>query len=182
VVKWLPGGDSVYVAVFLVTTDSPPGVAAACYHPEPWVCVLNRAGDSWVPVDCARVEQDLFPGEINSEGTHYRLNGQETAFSVRVRNVTANRYGETREEVLVLFRIHEREISQVLVAPFLRAETDLANGTECLRRLFLRAEPTQTIGFFDMSLKLVKLTGSGCVIDPDPAGFYRWNGRRYMER
>ena len=61
-------------------------------------------------------------------------------------------------------------------------ETDLANGTECLRRLFLRTEPTQTIGFFDMSLKLVKLTGSGCMIEPDPAGFYRWNGRRYMAR
>ena len=178
---WETGADSVYLAVFLVTTDSPSGVAAPCYHPEPWACVVKKSGDRWMPMDCARVEQGLFPGEIGGYGSVYRLNGQEKAFTVRVANETGHRYGQTKDEVLVLFRFHDGELSQVLVAPSRREETDDATGTQCRRLLLLRDEPTQTIGFFDKSLELGVRTGSGaCAIDPEPAGFYRWNGRRYI--
>ena len=51
---WQPWGESTTIAVFVVTTDSPPGVAAGCYEPEPWACLLEKTAADYRPIDCVR--------------------------------------------------------------------------------------------------------------------------------
>ena len=184
VASWTAGGESSFVALFLVTTDSPPGVAAPCYHPQPWICVLDKTGDRWAPVDCARVRQDhVFPDEPQVDTAPFRLNAGETAVGARLRHESGNRSEQFTDEILVLFRLHERRLTQVLAVPAAREETDFTDGSTCSRTFVLQVETTQTGGFFDWRVKTGRHTArKRCAVDPDPVGVYRWDGRRYVKR
>ena len=122
--KWPAGGTAASVALFQVTTDNPPGVAAPCYLPEPWLCVLEKNGDAWAPVDCAPVPRDVFPEEMSIDTAAFRLNDRETAVGARVGGEAATRTSTWTDQALVLFRLHERRLSQVLALTVVREETD----------------------------------------------------------
>ena len=181
--KWPAAGATTHIAHFLVTTDSPRGAALPCYRPEAWVCVLDRAAAGWAPIDCARVEQDHVMSDGPSIDTApFRLNEAETAFGVRLRHKTAYRTEDATDEVLVLFRLHERRLTQVLAVPIAREETDYTGGGECARALVVNVDKTRTAGFFDWRVATGRRRGGAeCAVDPDPTGRYRWDGRRYLK-
>jgi hypothetical protein len=182
VARWTAGGPNLHVAQFLVTTDSPPGVPAPCYQPEPWVCVLETAGEAWRPVDCLRVQGHVFPSEHSIDTAPFRLSDGETAVGARFRREVAGRFADETDEALVLFRFHQRRLAQILAVPIRREETDHVGDESCSREYVLRVESTRTEGFFDWRVATGRRTGRArCAADPDPTGLYRWDGARYVK-
>lgn len=180
--EWTLAGTTYLAVLYFVTTDSRPGVAAPCYKPEPWLCVLEGKDTAWRPVDCAAVRQDfVFPNEPSIDTAPFRLNERETAIGARLRHQTATRFAEWTNEALVLFRLHERRLTQVLAVPIGRQERDETDGSTCSRTLVVQVETTQTSGFHDWRVRTGRRTGRArCAIDPDPTGLYRWDGRGYV--
>jgi hypothetical protein len=130
------------------------------------------------PVDCTTVEQDLvFPGVSSLDTAPFRLNETEKAFGVRLRHQQATRSDEEVREALVLFRLHDRRLTQVLAVTIGLSTDTFGDGT-CSRELTLGAEKTTSGGFFDWRTRTAKKTGSlPCQLE---TGTYRWDGARYV--
>jgi hypothetical protein len=181
--EWTPGGRSYLLSLFFVTTNAKPGVPAPCYHPMPWVCVLEKKGEAWSPVDCSQVQQDVtFPDAPSIDTAPFRLNADERAFGVRMTYTTTTRTEETGPEALVLFRLHAGRLQPILSLPIGLASHDYTNGDDCSRAYVLNVETTKTDGFFDWRVTAGKKTGRGnCDVEPSPVGLYRWDGAQYVK-
>lgn len=179
---WTSGSVNLLTA-FLVTTDHEPGVTAPCYQPEPWVCVLVREPDGTPqPVDCLRIEGELFPWEVSLDTAPFDLDQAERAFGVRIQNRITYRWGSETDSELVLFRLHERRLSQILRVRMGHEVDDSGQGEACARELVLAVEKTRTSGFFDWSIRVGEDRGPGrCNVPEDPVGTYRWDGARYVK-
>lgn len=180
--EWSYGGTGFLLTAFFVTTDNKRGIAAPCYRPEPWVCVLERKPNaSFEPVDCGRVEQRIvFPNEPSLDTAPFHSNETERAFGLRMRNTTGYRLSSETDETLILFRFHDKRLSQILAVPIARSEDDYTKEGGCSRELILDVGKTKTRGFFDWSIRVGKKTGrEPCEIDS--AGTYRWDGTRYVK-
>lgn len=180
---WTVGGTAYLLATFLVTTDAKPGVPAPCYRPEPWVCVLDktRAG-ALDPLDCLKIEPDLFPLELSLDTARFDLNDSERAFGVRFRSAAHWRWGSGTDAALALFRLRDRRLSQVLALRMGHELDDHGQGGACARELVLAVEKTRSRGFFDWSVRVGRNEGpAACEIRDDPVGTYRWDGARYVK-
>jgi hypothetical protein len=178
--EWRLAGADYLLASFFVTTENRPGVVAPCYQPEPWVCVLERKPGSGVaPVDCTTVEQDVvFPGVSSLDTAPFRLTETEKAFGVRLSQESGSRFETETREALVLFRLHERRLTQVLALAIGLTHDQFGEG-DCSRELILGVETTRTGGFFDWRIRTGKKTGSlPCSLE---TGRYRWDGGRYVK-
>ncbi len=182
--EWTLAGTTYLAVLYFVTTDSRPGLAAPCYKPEPWLCILEGKDTAWQPVDCATVRQDfVFPGEPSIDTAAFRLNDSETAIGARLRHETATRFEGWTNEALVLFRLHERRLAQVLAVPIGRQETDHTDNSSCTRTFVVQVEKARTAGFHDWRVRTGRHDGRAkCAADPDPTGLYRWDGSRYVRR
>jgi len=175
---WTVGGTTYLLAAFLVTTDSPPGVNVPCYDPEPWACVLEKRGGDPVPIDCAPLKQEIvFADGPSIDTAPFRLNEDERAFGVRLRYTTAWRTRNETPEALVLFRFHERRLSQILAVQMALAEEEFGQG-ECSRELALSVEKVRTAGMFDWTTRTARKTGTlPCALE---SGTYHWDGSQYV--
>ena len=175
--EWNLAGTGYVLASFFVTTDNTPGTHSPCYKPEPWVCVLEPRAPAVVPVDCTTVEPVVFPEFSSLDTAPFRLNETEKAFGVRLRSGISTRSDTEAREALILFRLHDRRLTQVL-AVTIGLSTDTYGDGECSRELTLGAEKTTTGGFFDWRTRTGKKTGAlPCRLE---TGTYRWDGARYV--
>jgi len=174
--EWSQGGADYVLAFFFVTSEQAPGVNAGCYEPQPWVCALERGA----PVDCARVEQEIvFPDEPAIDTAPFRLSETERAFGLRLRSTITLKTSAETQAALVLFRLHERRLQQVLALQS-GTEEDTYGSGECVRTLALRVEKTKTAGMFDWTTRTSSKTGKlPCTLE---TGTYSWDGARYVKR
>jgi len=179
----LNGVDSVLLS-FFVTTRSKPGIPAPCYYPEHWVCVFEKEPTgAFQPVDCSKVDQKIvFPENHAFDTSPFQLDESEQAFGIRVKGEYGTHWVSKESEALILFRLANKRLSQILAVPMDYSEEDysLKNGV-CRQRSILKVERTKTNGFFDWKI-LTSQKGHRLVCKEfnSPAGLYRWNGGHYF--
>lgn len=176
--SWKYGKSTYTLSAFFTTTWSPKG---SCYSPQPWVCVL---ADKKVE-GCAQVEQEItFPNNPSFDTANFKMSAEEKAFGLRLYYETGNASEITAPTALVLFRLKDKKLSQILAVEISRQETvyDDKGETECKSAFVLDAMKNQTQGFFDWQVIVDKKNKTKpCQMENNPVGTYKWNGTKYIK-